>query len=261
MGFKGTTANWKTSLKGEAKAGAGGGCDPQKPHCAPDPRAVLHSGLRVWKHHRKRDKRHFLKPSPSSPERWPALRETLSWDSCAEQEGGGSSKEVGECLSLTVEGAETEGSCLGEANVEPAQQRLSPWLWPMIQGMGMDWMDCLDTDIQVATATCPQGPWGSWRPHCRWGALRGGMSGLGLLSPRGKRRGGPKDSPRVERAIESPKLQRESRNSEEMQKIQKLVEGSEGVLVLSHLAGHPEYCCCQTVAEMFLEGHPGMEHS
>lgn len=61
--------------------------------------------------------------------------------------------------------------------------------------------------------------------------------------------------------MESPKLQRESRNSEEMQKIQKLVEGSEGVLVLSHLAGHPEYCCCQTVAEMFLEGHPGMEHS
>lgn len=39
--------------------------------------------------------------------------------------------------------------------------------------------------------------------------------------------------------MESPKLQRESRNSEE---IQKLVEGNEGVLVLSHLAGHPESC-------------------
>lgn len=187
MGFKGTTANWKTSLKGEAKAGAGGGCDPQKPHCAPDPRDVLHSGLWVWKHHSKRDKRHFLKPSPSSPERWPALRETLSWDSCAEQEGGGSSEEVGKCLSLTVEGAETEGSCLGEANMEPAQQRLSPWLWPMIQGMGMDWMDCLDTDIQVATATCPQGTMGIMETSLPVGSSSGWNEWLGAKGKKERR--------------------------------------------------------------------------
>lgn len=65
MGFKVKTANWKTSLKGEAKAGAGGGCDPQNPHCAPDPRAVLRTRLWLWKHHSKQDKRHLFNPSPA----------------------------------------------------------------------------------------------------------------------------------------------------------------------------------------------------
>lgn len=70
------------------------------------------------------------------------------------------------------------------------------------------------------------------------------MHSLGLLSPRGERRGGPKDSPPVERVMEIPKLQRESRNS--------VLEGSEGVLVLSQLAGHPERCAA--AARLWLRG-------
>lgn len=177
-GIQSHNSQLETFLKGEAKAGAGDGCDPQKPHCAPDP-----IRLWVWKHHSKRDKgissTLLLPPKRGGP----VLGETLSWDSCAEQEGRGSSKEVGKCWSLTTEGAGTEGSCWERPTWSTAWQCLSPWLWLMIQATGMD---CLETDIQVAISTCPQGhPHGDpaacgklfWVECTAWGSFLQGEKG------------------------------------------------------------------------------------
>lgn len=174
MGFKVKTANWKTSLKGEAKAGAGGGCDPQKPHCAPDPRAVLHTRLWVWKQHSKRDKRHLFNPSPARDRRACSVGNIILGQLCR---AGGRCK----VLESHCGGCRNRGAAWERPTWSQAQQCLSPCLWLMIQGTGMDWMD---TDVQVATSAHPQGhPHGDsaacgeffWVECVAWGAfLQGG---------------------------------------------------------------------------------------
>lgn len=119
MGFKVTTANWKTSLQGEAGAGAGRAVIPRNPTVPLSPELFYTQGCGSGNTTANRTKA-SLQTFSFHPRGVGLFCETLSWDSCAEQEGGGSSKEVGKCCSLTMEGAETVGSCLGEANVEPS---------------------------------------------------------------------------------------------------------------------------------------------
>lgn len=101
-------------------------------------------------------------------------------------------------------------------------------------------MDCLETDIQVPTSMCPQG-----HPHGD-PAASGWNAWLGApFSKEEKER-------RPQRLTSCGESDGESKTAEGIQKeeIQKLLEGNEDVVVLSHLAGHPEMCCCccQTLA-------------
>lgn len=154
MGFKVKTANWKTSLKGEAKAGAGGGCDPQKPPVPLTPE-LFYTQNWLWKHHSKRDKR----LQPFSCPRGEGLSCGKHYPGTAVQ----SRREEApakrwESAGVSLWRVQKQGGAAWERPTwSQAQQCLSPGLWLITQGTGMDWMGCLEIDIQVATSTHPQG--------------------------------------------------------------------------------------------------------
>lgn len=207
------------------------GSDPQKPHCAPEPRAALHTRLWGWRHHSKQNKGFNLLLPPRG---LGLCCETSPW-TAVQSRREEAPAEVGMLQSH-------HGGCRNRGELPGRGQRGAKHSRAFLSGLAHDpghrdgLMDCLQTDIQVPTPMCPQGHPRGDPAACGW------MHGLGLLSPKGKRSRGPKDSPTsCGESDRQPKLQRESRNSEE---IQKQLESNEGVVVWSHLAGHPEMCCC-----------------
>lgn len=133
MEFKVTTANWKTSLKGEAEAGAGKAVIPRNPTVPLSPELLYTQGCGGGDTTANRTKASTFS---FHPEGWAYSVKHHLGQLC--RAGGRRLQLRWECCSLTKEGAETGGSCLGEANVEPSTAEPFSLALLMIQGTGMD---------------------------------------------------------------------------------------------------------------------------